>query len=109
MNWTEVLAIIGGLAAIFIGVMFLFKWAIDAKFKAMLAEFKAIRAEFKGGYDLIKQGQENQEKLLIAKVEPIDKNLNNHVTDTNKKIDKIDNKLEKLDSKVDQLLKKQAL
>ena len=103
MDWKEILGVIGGVAAIFFGVMHYFKWGMDAKIKAIMAEFKIIRSELKGSHNLLKQGQDNQKELLTAKVEPIDKNLNNHVTTTDKKIDKIDQKLDKI---IDHLINK---
>ena len=81
MDWIKVFTIIGVLG----GVLAFFRWAIMAEFRAIRAEFKAIRAEFKGSHDLIIKEQKHNKELFT-----------NHVTDTDKKIDKIDNKLDML-------------
>ena len=70
----------------------------------------------------LSEGQKNIKELFIAKLDPIERGLNNHVKteimklreDMNKKIDnkfekidsKVESRFEKLDSKLDRLLKK---
>ena len=44
------------------------------------------------------------DKILEAKIDPIDKKLNDHIADTDKKIGKLFKGQDRLESKLDQLL-----
>ena len=82
MNWKEVLTTIGALAAIFIAIGYAFFQIVEIRLDKH-DEVSNVK------FEKIEQGQTHIKELFT-----------NHVTDTDKKVDKIDNKLEKLDSKV---------
>ena len=64
---------------------------------------RALEQNDKNTLHVLEQSDKNTRELLRAGLEPIKEQLSNHVTDTDKKIDKLDRRIDKLDRKMDKL------
>ena len=79
---------------------------VDAKFEILKQEISSLSK----GFETLKKDMDLKFEILKKdmdlKFEILRELLTNHITDTNKKVEKLETKVDKLDSKVDQLLEK---